>query len=477
MSDEPILYVSHLKKYFEINRGFNKSKDVKAVDDVSFVLMKGETLGIVGETGCGKTTLGRTLLRLTQATDGDVYFGLGKELMNKIIETDQRFHQLTLSCKEDKESAELENLKNQLENFRNEYSITRVKNSKLKKFRKKAQPVFQDPFGSLDPRKLIKDIIGEPMRELTDWPLASIMEKERSLISEIGLNEDHLYRFPHEFSGGQRQRIGILRAISIEPDLLVLDEPTSALDVSVQAQILNLLRDIQERRHISFVFISHHLHVIQMMADKVAVMYLGKIVELADTESLFSSMLHPYTKALFSAIPIPDPTYKKDRIELEGEIPSASDPPTGCYFHTRCPVAMENCGWSPKDMKDSMLELFDPYSNPKASYLPELREIILDQPNMKIKLDFNQQLTDENFDLIKDLIREAAYGKNGAKFGSFQDLSIESSELLIKMRNYDTPELKEVRNGHFVSCLLYDDKSGLNDHEYSKAESAPETAA
>ncbi len=474
MEKTPILYVSHLRKYFDVNKGLKRSAQVRALDDVSFTLMKGETIGIVGETGCGKTTLGRTILRLTQATDGDVYFGLDKDLMNEIIETDKQYHQSMLKHKETPEATDdLKELREKMESFRNKYSITAMRSSDIKKFRKMAQPVFQDPFSSLDPKKLIKDIVAEPLKNLTKLSRKEIMDIERSLIGEIGLSEDHLYRFPHEFSGGQRQRIGIMRAIAIQPDLLVLDEPTSALDVSVQAQILNILKDIQEKRQISYVFISHHLHVIRMMADKVAIMYLGKLVELADTETLFSSMLHPYTRALLSAIPIPDPDIKRKRIELEGDIPNPSNPPRGCYFHPRCPVAMENCGWTPQDFGDSILNVFNEYSNPEVSKLPVLEDVILDQPNMEIRMKFNEVLTEEHLNLINSFIQEASMKEGGVKYKSFSEISKESNYVTIKLKQYDTPDLKEVRPGHFVSCLIYEDESNVGD-QYAETESSPE---
>ncbi|EQD77570.1 oligopeptide/dipeptide ABC transporter, ATPase subunit, partial [mine drainage metagenome] len=312
-----ILYVSHLKKYFELAGLLRKSKNfVKAVDDVTFEVKEGETLGIVGETGCGKTTLGRAILNLIEPTEGEVYIDVPEEDLKEIKSLEKKIETLNNSENGEIDRQELSHLRSDLNHLKKKYSLTRISNRNLKEYRKIMQPVFQDPFSSLDPRKLIKNSIAEPMKLLTDMTTEQITDKALSLIMEIGLSEDHLYRFPHEFSGGQRQRIVIARAISIEPKLLVLDEPTSALDVSVQAQILNILKELQKSRNMTYIFISHHLSVIRMMSDRVGVMYLGKLVELAETEALFTDMLHPYTKALMSAIPIPEPNIKRERIVL-----------------------------------------------------------------------------------------------------------------------------------------------------------------
>lgn len=453
-----LLYVSNLTKYFQLSGGIGRRKGyVKAVDSVTFSLMEGETLGVVGETGCGKTTLGRSILQLIKPTSGDVFIDIPEDVMKEVMEIDRR---LSLFDEESMESDEYRDLKDRFDEIAKEYSLTRMHHHKLKEYRKIMQPVFQDPFSSLDPRKLIKDSIAEPMKLLTDMTQSEILDKEISLISEIGLSEDHLYRFPHEFSGGQRQRIGIARAISIEPKLLVLDEPTSALDVSVQAQILNILKELQASRGISYVFISHHLSVIRMMADRVAVMYLGKLVELSETEELFTDMLHPYTKALLSAIPIPDPAIRRERIILEGEIPSPSNPPKGCYFHPRCPVAMKNCGWSPRDLINPIKEMLDPYRNQEASALPEIIEIVSDEEENIIELIFKegQEFDRENVkELIKQMLLKESAKKGGVKYSAVESVEFsEEGSLIISLLEYDTPTLKEPRKGHFVSCLLYD---------------------
>ncbi len=456
--DKTLLYVSNLTKYFQIAGGIGRRKGyVKAVDSVTFSLKEGETLGVVGETGCGKTTLGRSILQLIKPTAGDVFIDIPEEVMKEVMEIDRR---LSLFDEDGIESDEYRDLKDRFDEIAKEYSLTRMHSHKLKEYRKMMQPVFQDPFSSLDPRKLIKDSIAEPMKLLTEMTQTEIIDKEISLISEIGLSEDHLYRFPHEFSGGQRQRIGIARAISIEPKLLVLDEPTSALDVSVQAQILNILKELQASRGISYIFISHHLSVIRMMADRVAVMYLGKLVELADTEELFTDMLHPYTKALLSAIPIPDPAIKRERIILEGEIPSPANPPKGCYFHPRCPVAMKNCGWSPRDLINPIKEMLDPYRNQEASSLPEITEIVSDEEENIIELIFKegQEFDRESVkEQIQQMLLKESAKRGGVKYSAVESVDYsEEGSMIITLLEYDTPTLKEPRKGHFVSCLLYD---------------------
>ncbi len=324
MSDDTILQIYGLKKYFPVKGGmFGKIiAHVKAVDNVSLEIKKGETLGIVGESGCGKTTLGRTILRLIKADDGMIFFEAPKNVQDRIRE---------LVGKKDEKS------KRELEEIRKKYDLNLKKDKEMMPYRRKMQIVFQDPQSSLDPRMTVKKILAEPLLTHKVVPPHKVEDRIIELLELVGLKKEHLHRFPHEFSGGQRQRIGIARAISLNPDFIVLDEPTSALDVSVQAQILNLLKKLQRDLKLTYIFITHDLSVARHMAHRIGVMYVGKLVELAPAEDLFNDPLHPYTKLLLESIPIPDPTKrKKERKLFTGEVPSAVNPPKGCRFHPRC---------------------------------------------------------------------------------------------------------------------------------------------
>ncbi len=298
-----MLEVQDLKKYFPVRGGvaMRVIGYVKAVDGVSISIKKGETFGLVGESGSGKTTLGRTVLKLIEPTSGRIIFD-GRD-------------------------------------------ITHLKGKKLIPLRKEMQIVFQDPYRALHPRKRVKDIVGEPLLIHEKASDSEIKERVAEMLKLVGLNVEHMDRYPHEFSGGQRQRIVIARALILRPKFIVLDEPTSALDVSVQAKILNLLNDLKEKFKLTFLLISHNLAVVQYMSHRIGVMYLGKLMEVADSEELFENPLHPYTHALISAIPVPDPKIarKRRKIVLKGEIPSPLNPPTGCRFHTRCPYAKDIC--------------------------------------------------------------------------------------------------------------------------------------
>jgi oligopeptide/dipeptide ABC transporter ATP-binding protein len=299
--NSPLLDVKDLKKHFPIRSGFIKrqTKFVKAVDGITFSISEGETVGIVGESGCGKSTMGRTLLQLIEPTEGEVVFQ-GKNLVG-------------LSHKE------------------------------IREIRKDMQMVFQDPYSSLNPRLNVFEILSEPLTTHGIRDKQKRKEMISNILNVVGLNETQMFRYPHEFSGGQRQRIGIARALILQPKLIVLDEPVSALDVSIQSQIINLLQDLQEEFGLTYIFISHDLSVVYQLCNKICVMYLGKIVEMGDVDTLYENPRHPYTKSLLSAVPIPDPLHKKERIILKGDVPNPSAPPPGCAFAPRCPEVMDIC--------------------------------------------------------------------------------------------------------------------------------------
>ncbi|TFB08670.1 dipeptide ABC transporter ATP-binding protein [Candidatus Atribacteria bacterium MT.SAG.1] len=311
MEDNVLLKVKKLKKYFPV-RGGILSKIigyVQAVDEISFDIKRGETLGLVGESGCGKTTTGRTIIRLLEPTAGEVDFK-GKD-------------------------------------------IFKLSKEELRKARRNIQIIFQDPFGSLNPRMTVGEIVGESL--VIHKIVKNKKEKEervKDLLETVGLNAGHIRRYPHEFSGGQRQRIGIARALALNPKLVICDEPVSALDVSIQAQVINLLEDLQEKFNLTYLFIAHDLSVVKHISDRVAVMYLGKIVELSSTSELYDNTQHPYTEALLSAVPIPDPTLKRQRIVLEGDVPSPFKPPAGCRFHPRCKYVKPICSQEEPELID-----------------------------------------------------------------------------------------------------------------------------
>jgi len=338
-NEKAIVVVRGLKKYFPIKSSFFKKTigNVKAVDNVSFEIKPGTTFGVVGESGCGKTTMGRTMLRLYPITEGEVlYRGLHFEKL-----TAAQLRRALPSEEKAKGSWDKKALVAYFEE--NGININLLSTAALNKLRPDIQIIFQDPYSSLSPRLPIGDIIGEAVKEHKIVPKDQYEDYISDIMKSCGLQEYHKDRYPHEFSGGQRQRICIARALAMNPKLVVCDEPVSALDVSIQAQIINLLKDLQKERGLTYIFISHDLSVVQHISDQIAVMYLGSMVELASKEDLFASPMHPYTQALFSAIPVPDPDVKMNRIVLEGDLPSPANPPKGCKFHTRCAKCTERC--------------------------------------------------------------------------------------------------------------------------------------
>ena len=306
----PLIEIQNLVKYYPILGGvfLKEVAAVKAVDGVSLTIFKGETLGLVGESGCGKSTLGKTLLKLEEPTSGKILFK-GQEIQG-------------------------------------------YTSDEMRPLRKKMQIIFQDPFSSLNPRKTVGSIIGEPMKIHDMYTSKERKNRVREILETVGLGKEHMRRYPHQFSGGQRQRIGVARALALEPEFIVCDEAVSALDVSIQAQVINLLKDLQETFGFTYLFISHDLHVVEFMSDRVAVMYLGKIVEYTHADTLYATPLHPYTQALLSASPVPDPDHVSRAIILQGDVPSPIDPPPGCSFHTRCPLRRDMCTQKSPELRE-----------------------------------------------------------------------------------------------------------------------------
>ncbi|WP_096437525.1 ABC transporter ATP-binding protein [Alteribacter populi] len=324
-----LLQVNNLKQYFPIKGGIfgRRVNDVKAVDDITFGVRAGETLSIVGESGCGKSTTGRAILRLDEPTSGEVTFD-GEDLLG-------------------------------------------LSKTEMRKRRKDLQIIFQDPYASINPRQTVRQVLNEAMEIQNVVPKEQRLERMLELMETVGLGKHQLDRFPHEFSGGQRQRIGIARALAVDPKLIVCDESVSALDVSIQAQVLNLLKKLQKDLDLTYLFISHDLGVVRHISDRVMVMYLGKIVEIADKKSLFDNPKHPYTKTLLSAIPVPNPNEKRDQIILKGDVPSPIDPPTGCRFHTRCPFATDKCKDEVPELRNTGKGMLDGH-NAACHYIDEI---------------------------------------------------------------------------------------------------------
>mgnify|MGYP000023547915 CR=1 FL=1 len=424
----PILRTEGLSKYYETDEGFvdrllGQSQQVKAVDGVDIELREGETLGVVGESGCGKTTLGRSILQLVEPTAGSVYYDNGDE----------------------------------------EIDLTDISNSKLRSLRKDLQYIFQDPFSSLNPRLTVGDIIGEPLDIHDIAEGEARMERIYDLLETVGLNASHANRYPHEFSGGQRQRIGIARALAVDPEVIICDEPVSALDVSVQAQILNLLEDLQEEFGLSYIFIAHDLSVVEHISDRVAVMYLGEVAEIGSAEEVYSPPNHPYTEALLSAIPEPDPLWEADQTLLSGSVPSPINPPEGCRFHTRCPQVIQPDEYDlPQPEWRSVMDLklrlaeggplesltavpADENLDPHDASRPEIDDLVREEFGLPAPLsdaDAESTLADV-IDRIADEDLDAARTLAGDAF-----------ESPCEQRD---PPLQGTGGTHHIACLLYED--------------------
>ncbi len=589
---EVLIAAEGLRKHFPVRGGFlqRETDRVRAVDGVNLAIHQGETLALVGESGCGKTTLGRLLLRVIEPTEGEVFYDVpGDEYLRyrdgrkRSKETgsgpqSEDFEQKYAITRRDR-LTEAGHLRRSLVlalaaatlaslvvpsllmavgglPFDNLWAVigfgilvgilagivgsflltasmarfpailagialvivnvdtvlaqwigsglvgggppfdagtayvaaweagsvgmilaillapiaadacarvflryvrraARSTQHRLRTIRRDMQSVFQDPFTSLDPRMLVKDIVMEPILVNRLMARAEAEERAAALLQEVGLRPDHLYRFPHEFSGGQRQRIAVARALAPRPKFLLLDEPTSALDVSVQAQILNLLKDIQQQQGLTYLLITHNLSVVKQMADRVAVMYLGKIAEQAATAELFESPLHPYTRALLSAVPVPDPRRRRDRIILPGDVPSPMNPPSGCRFHTRCPAVLPVCGWSPKDMAPLARHLFDASSNPKAEGLPPLEEVSIKGQTLRL-LFGKAQPTDDGRKLVEALVNEQqGDGPYKIMFQAVRRVSLRDSSIDLEFLSPREPEMIEVTPRHECACFLF----------------------
>jgi oligopeptide/dipeptide ABC transporter ATP-binding protein len=452
-NEEVLVQGTRLKVYFPVKTGklFARALYVHAVDNVNFLIKKGEVVGLVGESGCGKTTLGRLILRLIKPTDGVIFLEPDENLVKRYL---QLLNDLELNPpsggKQDERLQEVRTIEKT-------HSVFKFNPEEMKKYRRNTHIVFQDPNSSLDPRMLIKDIVAEPLKAHHYGSKAEIYDRAASLLAACGLEAQYVNRFPHELSGGQRQRVAVARALAMSPKLVILDEPTSALDVSVQAQVLNLLKKLKKEFNLSFLFISHHLIVVRYMSDRIMVMYAGQVVEVGKTEDVFTNPLHPYTKALLSAVPIPDAKTKRERIILQGEVPNLIDPPRGCRFHPRCPAAFEACGWSTREVKESFTSTLLSGRYPTLSRLPTIQSEV-ETGDLTFEVRINGNLTQNDLaDIKKAIEAEIATGNRALK--AIKEIQVDGSQsgstITVNLHAFKAPSLTLVKGQHSVACHLY----------------------
>ena len=448
-----VISVRGVEKYFPIKEGTLQrvAGNVRAVDGVSFEVRPGETMGLVGESGCGKTTLGRCISGLTPPTGGKIYFRLPDEdaatldLIDPIPEADRTVEQ-----------------RKQVERIDANHRVDVMSGKAWRTYRRNCQIVFQDSFSSLNPRQLVKDLVGRPLQVHKEASGQELTERVVSLLESVGLGRQHLYRYAHQFSGGQRQRISIARALALDPEFIVLDEPTSALDVSVQAQILNLLHELQKDRGLTYLFISHDLGVVRLMSDRIAVMYLGKVAEYGTAQELFEDPRHPYTEALLAANP--DIRAEVSVMKgLKGAVPNPANPPEGCRFHTRCPVATPACGWEVDDA---------------VAWLQARELLAAGLADVQRRSNFDATLVFHDEDSASAVVRAIQDGDMPpAMKAALETVSTDGSSLDIRFFPVEPVELEDVDDGHLTACLLHTERRHQTWPPQPSADSSSRTAA
>jgi oligopeptide/dipeptide ABC transporter ATP-binding protein len=432
VGDRAVMTLLGVEKHFPIKDGVLQKVvgHVKAVDGVSLEIRRGETMGLVGESGCGKTTLGRCISGITAPTGGGIYF--------RLSDVDRATLEDILVVPADERTSDQRAL---MERIDSRHRITSLTGNAWRSYRRNCQVVFQDAFSSLNPRQLVKDIVGRPLRIHKEASGTALTERVVSLLESVGMGRHHLYRYPHQFSGGQRQRISIARALALDPEFIVLDEPTSALDVSVQAQILNLLHELQRDRGLTYLFISHDLGVVKLMSDRIAVMYLGEVVEQGTSTELFENPRHPYTEALLAANPDLDADVDREIAGLEGTVPDPANPPEGCRFHTRCPVATPICGWEVDDA---------------VAWLSVETDLLETMTGVERRSNFDATLAFPDDDSAQAVgTAMTGDGLPAAMGPALQDVSVDGSKVQLRLLPVPAVELEEVAPGHISSCVLH----------------------